>query len=232
MRSVFVENLNLYIPETSTNIILKVKEYHHLVNVIRLKVNEKILLFDKEQNIFSVQVLKIDKKEIEFEISEKKKAEKRALNFSLALGKLKKDALDLSIKQLVEIGCQSIIIFESSFSQSYKLKSERIDKLIISAMEQSNNFVFPTIVEKNLSELLKTDENIIYFTSIAKKHQKIDTLPSDCLLIIGPEGGLSEREEKAISERCQNMIHLPTPILRAQTAVSFCLGYYVGIISK
>jgi 16S rRNA (uracil1498-N3)-methyltransferase len=232
MRSVFVENLDIYIPDNSENIFLKAKEYHHLINVIRLKTNEKILLFDKEKNIFNVQVVQIDKKGIELKTLKKKKALERTLNLSVALGKLKKDALDLSIKQLVEIGCQEIIIFQSSFSQSYKLKPERVDKIIISAMEQSNNFIFPTIIEKDLAEVLKTDKNIIYFTSVSTDHQKIDTFASDSLIIIGPEGGLSEREEQSISERCKSMIHLPTPILRAQTAVSFCLGYYVGIISK
>jgi 16S rRNA (uracil1498-N3)-methyltransferase len=227
MRSVFVENLTIYKDEVLS---LKVKEYHHLINVIRIKINEKVVLFDRLSNIYLVETVQISKKSIEFEIVEKKKAAPRDLKLSIALGKLKKDALDISIKQLVEIGCQEITIFKSSFSQSYDLKKERLEKLVISAMEQSNNYLFPTIQERSLEEVLKTNKNIIYFSAVESKYQKIDTFPKESILIIGPEGGLSEREENLILNNCKNIIHLPTPILRAQTAVSFCMGYYLGKI--
>jgi 16S rRNA (uracil1498-N3)-methyltransferase len=229
MRSVFVENLEF---EKDEFITLKVKEYHHLINVIRIKKNEEVLFFDKKSNVFHVLTADKSKKEVVFKVLGRKSAEPGSMRLSLAVGKLKKDALDLSIKQLVEIGCHEIIIFQSSFSQCYELKSERVHKVIISAMEQSNNFIFPEIIELPLEELLKTKKNLIYFTSRPVEerldHQKIDAFKDNSLLIIGPEGGLSEREESLILEKTKNVFHLPTPILRAQTAVSFCMGYFLG----
>lgn len=233
MRSVFVENLDL----SASKIVLKSKDYHHLINVIRLKKNEKVLLFDKCENVLNAQVVLITKKDIELVILEKSKYQKRSQHsFSVALGKLKKDALDLSIKQLVEIGCENIIIYQSSFSQSYPLKWDRVEKLIISAMEQSNNFVFPKVTELNFDKLVekisKNSDQVVYFSSleteVSERDQKIDTFPISPLLIIGPEGGLSDLEEKKILDKTSFVLNLPTPILRAQTAVSFCSGFWLG----
>ena len=48
MRSLYLENLEDYDDE----IILKSKEFHHLVNVIRIKVGENVNFFDENENVY------------------------------------------------------------------------------------------------------------------------------------------------------------------------------------
>jgi RsmE family RNA methyltransferase len=75
--------------------------------------------------------------------------------------------------------------------------------------------------------MLETNKNKIYFSSITSNHQKIDAFVENTLIIIGPEGGMSESEEKVLIESSK-VINLPTFILRASTAVSFCTGFISG----
>ena len=228
MRSVFVEN-----PIQENNCIsLKTKDYHHLVNVIRLKTGERVNLFNREQTVFTTEVATISKKEIVFSIIESFQAKSSLIGITVAFGKLKKEAFDLSVKQLVEIGIKEILIFESEYSQNYSLKMERLDKIIISAMEQSNNYIFPQIRECKFIDMLKSNKNIIYFSSNPKNHQKFDTFYPDSLVIIGPEGGLSLKEESELINGGANTHHLPTKIMRAQTAVSFCSGFVLGLLER
>jgi 16S rRNA (uracil1498-N3)-methyltransferase len=223
MRACYLENL----ADFNESIIISTKSMHHLVNVIRIKEGDEIKFFDKNKNIAHVKSSSITKKEMVFEIIEKNKADSSEVLLEVAVGKLKKDAMDLAIKQLVEIGISKITIFESTFSQAYPVKLDRLEKIIISAMEQSNNFNFPEVRLVKFTELLKSDKNKIYFSSVASNHQKIDTLIEDSLVIIGPEGGMSESEEEILTKSA-TVVSLPTFILRASTAVSFCTGYITG----
>ncbi len=224
MRSLYLENLEDYDDE----IILKSKEFHHLVNVIRIKVGENVNFFDENENVYLVELINLTKKELTFKILEKEKAKTSGVRFSVAVGKLKKEALDLSIKQLVEIGVGTLYIYESEYSQTYNLKDDRVKKIIISSMEQSNNYIFPKVQETKLDEILTLEKSLVYFSSTLKNHQKIDTTDEDLLIIIGPEGGLSEKEENLILSKTPNVFNLPTNILRASTAVSLCSGFVLG----
>ncbi len=220
MRACYLENLSEY----GSTIELSTKAMHHLVNVVRLKVGDELKFFDRDQNISLVSTEEITKKNMIFRVLEKSKAQECKIKLSFAIGKLKKDAMDLAIKQLVEIGASKIIIFESTFSQAYPIKIERLEKIIISAMEQSNNFNFPEINFMKLDDLLKSEKNKIYFSSVTSEDQKIDAFNENSIFIIGPEGGMSENEEKILIES-SDVINLPTFILRASTAVSYCAGY-------
>ena len=224
MRSIFLETLSDY----DDKFVLKTKDMHHLVNVVRVKLGEKLRAFDRYKNIFEIIVTSLTKKEISFDILNKTKAQKSPIPLLVAFGKIKKESLDLSLKQLVEIGVEHIYIFNSHYSQKYKLKPERLDKIVISAMEQSNNYLFPEIHEVSIDELKDINKKIIYFSSKDRKHQKIDGSMKNSLIVIGPEGGLSNDEEKILDNQKALSIHLPTNIMRASTAISFCSGYVLA----
>ena len=51
---------------------------------------------------------------------------------------VKKDALELIVRQSVEIGITDLKIVKSSRSQNYKINESRLEQIITSAMEQSN----------------------------------------------------------------------------------------------
>ena len=63
----------------------------------------------------------------------------------------------------------------------------------------------------------------MYTRSIKKSEIRKEMIP-----LIGPEGGFSNDEIELLNELVENHLHLPTPILRASTAVSTCMGYVLS----
>ena len=74
---------------------------------------------------------------------------------------------------------------------------------------------------------------MIYFSSVENRDELSKDKNKKSLIIIGPEGGLSNEEESSLAkvENCKT-ISLPTNIMRAPTAASYCLGYCAGILNK
>ena len=227
MRAVYFEDLNIL----DDNSYIEGKKAHHLLNVIRLKKQERILLLDGKGVAVEVEVSEISKKRIDLNIIKKIIHERKLLNISLAFCKTKKEAFELSLKQLIEIGVPKIYIVASEFSQKYEIKEDRLKSILVSALEQSNSYHLPEIEYLTLEELMHIDgSDLIYFSSVgSSKGEVIVDNSKKYILLLGPEGGLSSSEEKEIIELKQSKIlHLPTNILRTSTAVSFCTGYIIA----
>ena len=221
MRAVFVEN---FLNENKL-VELDKKKTHHFVNVLRVKSGDKILVLDGKgaRAITEFHVENKNKATLKYELVEL--VEENSIHFDIAIGKLKKEALDLSLKMATELGCRKIYITNTDYSQSYPFNHERAMKLLISSLEQSNNCYLPSLEEVNLEDL---DLNIYELTpSKIFKTIALDKI----LLIIGPEGGLSEREEDLLSTNDNSIpIKIDSPIMRAPTAMACAMGYVKGSI--
>lgn len=203
------------------------EKFHHLAKVLRVQVNDEVLFLDGLGRRRKSVIKEIQKKKIICDFIEEIKFEPKLDLYKVAIGKTKREALELSLKQLVEIGVSDIYIVESEFSQRYPLKIERLNKLIESALEQSNGSYLPTISEIRFDELKNIEyKSLVYFSSISTQETKIELSDKSNLIVIGPEGGFSRTEELEISKFSNaHILNLKTNIMRAPTAVSFCLGY-------
>jgi 16S rRNA (uracil1498-N3)-methyltransferase len=226
MRAIVIRDFH---SKTNT-FLLDGKKAQHLIHVARVKLEEEIKILDGTGYSYLAKVLNIKKKVIELEVLEKNESKPTKLNITVSLGLTKKESFELSIKQLVEIGIQNINILSTDYSQRYEIKEERIESIIESAMEQSNEANYPIIKFQNFDEYLENEKNeIIYFSSIGTKNKDlIVDKNKKYSLLFGPEGGLSRKEESKIIDIGSTVIHLPTNIMRTSTAVNFCSGYILG----
>jgi 16S rRNA (uracil1498-N3)-methyltransferase len=225
MRSIYAPTI---LSENDEFTVATKLDYHHLAKVVRIKNGEQVLFLNGLGITVRCEVVEVDKNAIYFkkiETSEKQ----RQNNLSLAICKTKKDALDEIIKSAVELGINSVYLLESEFSQRFPINKERMDKLIISAMEQSNNpffldvtldIPFTTFVENN-------NESMIYFAA-GSLNKGTGPVHDKSILLIGPEGGLSNGEEMLLSEYNVPFCHLDTWILRSKTAIACATGYLIG----
>lgn len=230
MRAIYQEDLT----EQDQTCVVVGESLHHLLNVLRIKVNDEVLFLDGKGSSRKSIIKDIQKKKIKCEFLEDINFSKRENFFEVALGKTKRDALELSLKQAVEIGVKKIYIFESLYSQRYELKENRLKKLLIASIEQSNASYLPEIVSINFEDLfMLKNKKILYFSSIENKDELAVDKNKINLVVIGPEGGLSKDEELRLNklQNCKT-INLPTNIMRAPTATSYCLGYCAGILNK
>ena len=226
MRALVVESANL---EKEADLLIEGDQFHHLKNVVRVKESQEVLLIDGKGRgrIYIINEMKKDSLLLGPTADFKESRSKIEIDF--LIGKLKRDAMDLAIKQACELGARRILIADTEYSQSYPLKEERVERLVISAMEQSNNLIKPEVLEIDLKDLNHGDyQNIILF-SLKKNRQGFEveeTLKNNTLILIGPEGGFSSSEEEMIQAYPNTKIKsLSTPILRAITAVPCAMGY-------
>ena len=222
----------VYWPSISENdyeITIDGDQARHLIKVVRIKLNENILLNNGDGLGIIGKVIKLEKKSVAIEVINIKKELKSER--SIALCVVKKEALELSIRQATELGLNKIFLLNSQYSQENSLKADRLEKIIVSAMEQSNNLFYPEIITSELSTFVSNkSEDVLLFTAQPstldrkKVHEKM-------IPLIGPEGGFSDDELNLLKSTVSNHIHLPTPILRASTAVPTCIGYLLGATS-
>ena len=215
--------------------LLKDESLHHLVNVIRIEAGEDLLLLNGQGLQILTRVDAISKREMRLAFKQELSAD-RKFTFDLALGMPKRDALELCLKQATELGFRKIYLIRSAYSQMRAPEMDRMEKLMVSALEQSNAAYLPEIEEvkwENIpwphyhSALLLDSQTSIAPVSLAPA----PTAPH--LLIVGPEGGFSPEELKFLHSQNQvKVVNLPTPILRTPTALAAGAGIVLESLLK
>jgi len=202
---------------------------HHLT-VARVRENEKVLLLNgKGQRLLGI-IQAFTKKSIDIKIIDSENVELYH-NLSLAIAMPKKDAFEDILKMAVELGINEIYPLTSAYSQYEYEPSERIQRILESALVQSNNAFFPVLHSQQLlsSFLAGHTGTIAFFNS--KKSEILSSRDQGAkkTILIGPEGGFSAEEVGSINNYPKILeIHLPTPILRAPTAVASSIGYLLS----
>lgn len=221
MRAAWVPDLS---PQDSYTLTGDV--FHHLVNVTRLSQDDELLLLNGKGLSIRTQVDKIMKRELHLrhlETNQKQRIEK----LDIALGVPKKEALELCLKQATEIGVNRVFLIKGDYSQIKIPEFERLQKLLVSALEQSNSTFLPEIIETNWQELpWHNYQNKILLDSQTRElsdQPKANAAP--ILLLIGPEGGFSSQELTYLHQiQGLEVLKLPTPILRTPTALAVGAG--------
>lgn len=204
---------------------------HHL-NVVRVREGDELLLLNGKGSRVIAKIQSIDKKSVGINILEEK-TEQRKTHITLAVANPKKDAFEDILKMAVELGVDAIQPLSSQFSQYDYVESERTSRLLESGLIQSNNPYLPQIAKQvTLKSYLQNISTPLYFFNsrpdITANNQK--AVPDNFHLLIGPEGGFSPEEAELINGYSGTVqVHLPTPILRAPTAVSASIGYLLAL---
>lgn len=203
---------------------------HHLARVLRAKVGEKVVLFNGQGDEYSAVIQDIHKKTVCVEVLKKIQRDvESALDLSLAQGISRGEKMDYTIQKAVELGVKRIIpLFTERCN--VKLDSERGEKrlqhwqsIIISACEQSGRNCIPDIhMPGTLESWLPTvtADHRLVLSPYAKSRLKDQPIQSSArvVLLIGPEGGLSDKEI-ALAEQFDFLpLNLGQRVLRTETA--------------
>lgn len=228
MRAIFLDNVN----NNDEVIIISGASFHHLVNSVRIKIKENVLVLDGKGLQVHTSVAEISKRELQLLVIKSEIKEKKEF-CSLAIGVTDRIAMEEIIRLGTEIGFDSIQPIITDYSKNKMIKKERINKIIVSAMIQSNNpFLINILDPIHINEFLDNIDprKVICFSSqkLSEEHgekQLMGIIKNKPTILIGPEGGFSKDEESEISRRNIMKAHFKGNILRAQTAVSFSAGF-------
>ena len=207
---------------------------HHATHVLRLKTEDKIILFHNDPYDYSAVITQINKKTVEVYIDSKFENQKNpTIHLRLFQSLSSSEKMDWIIQKSVELGVSSIIPMYSKRS-NIKLQGSRAEKklshwqqVIISACEQSGRSSLPKIsLPKKIEECLslKNEKNGNHLKLILSPKEK-NTLQSlnnpsvkNIDIMIGPEGGFTEGELNQTIKSNFVPIGLGPRILRTETA--------------
>ncbi|MDC3053313.1 16S rRNA (uracil(1498)-N(3))-methyltransferase [Candidatus Pelagibacter sp.] len=220
IRIFFSESLSLNLTSS-----LAKPQSHYLTKVMRVKIGENFSLFNKTGE-WLAKINKIHDGNVEFSIQEQLRKKENPQDIWLAFSPIKSNYSNFMIQKATELGITKFfpIIFDRSIVR--KINSERLEKIIIEATEQSNR-LNPPYLEKtqNLKTFLEKNQSTIdlIFTDLNSKNKKIEIdkkSKKPLCIIIGPEGDFSEKEREAILNfRDVKSIKINENILRSETAV-------------
>ncbi|MFT6733302.1 MAG: 16S rRNA (uracil1498-N3)-methyltransferase [Polaribacter sp.] len=210
----------------NTSIELPIEAAHHCAQVLRYKIGDHLTIFNGDGFDYEATINRITKKQCLVDISKQSFVDNESkfkihLFQSIARG----DKMDFIIKKAIELGVNKITpIFTERCN--VKLDGKRLDKklshwnkTVISACEQSGRAIIPKI--NNPEQLIETlfDSKVTVYlepTAIIK----ISEQPySEVInIVIGPEGGFSEKDIKQLKNKGVNGVKMGPRVLRTETA--------------
>lgn len=201
---------------------------HQLVKVLRVKIWEKIIFFDWEDMYdYIYEIKQINKKDIVLEQvwRENKDSEiKFELNLYQAIPN-KMEKIEYIIQKWVEVWIKNFVFYRSSRSQKLVIsdsKIDRLNKIIVEAVEQSNRNYVPELVilEKFDFSVLKNDQNIIFHT-VSEDSKSLNNIEfeynKNINLFVWPEWWFSDEDLKDFKRVFWQKVHLGNRILRTET---------------
>ncbi len=206
-------------------------EARHAASVMRLTQGQTVELFDGRGTLAKAQIEKISSKEVTCRIESLQTAEKPARpRIIIAASVPKADRFDLLIAKCTELGADRItpVIFERSVKQPKNPKAaDRWRNITISAAKQCKRLFLPVIdkplpLTKAISKLtVDYPASRILVGSLAdnaKSLLKIKFDSRDVIAFIGPEGGLTDRENELLTGAGAKFVRITNTVLRVETA--------------
>ncbi len=205
------------------NLVISEEEMiHQIWDVLKLRPGEEIVLCDgqgmeargvigeRTERGVIVSVGAITKNEAE-----------PAHAVALYCAVLKKENFELVCQKATEAGVTEIIPLVTERTVKQGLRSDRLEKIICEAAEQSGRGVVPRLAEPMTLEAALADAKRfteICFFDPSGKEMVIKGIQSDIALFIGPEGGWSPREIEVAREANIDIVSFGPRILRGETA--------------
>ncbi len=216
--------------------------YQHIVKSLRSKIGEELLLIDENEIEYKTVINEITKNTIITEILDSKKSE-RKLKFELYLAQspLRSDAQITIMEKATELGVAGVYpIYTDNCALKKNVIEQKIEKwqnAMYAASKQCERANIPTCFPlSTLDEAVncqKFDKIIALCERNTEKSLKqyLRETPINkgekVLLIIGPEGGFSEKEFNYFKINSIPMLTLGDLILKAETAVIVTIGNIV-----
>ena len=214
------------------------ENYRHIARALRARIGENLLLIDENQIQYETIIKEINSSEIVCEIKNSYPS-KRDLEFDLYLAQspLRSDAQLTIMEKATELGARGvypIITDNCALNKSVlEKKHEKWQKVMNEASKQCERAKVPTCFEPTtLEKVLEKDFNKVLVlaersTEISfKEYLRKNPIKKDekVLVIIGPEGGFSQKEFDYFRSKSLPLISLGDLILKAETAVIVTLG--------
>ncbi len=213
-----------------SSIALPAQAGEHVARVLRLGAGDPLVLFNGDGHDYAATITGAGKRQVGVTIGERTVvASESPLPLVLAQAVVRGEKMDLIVQKATELGVSAIVPLLTERSE-VKLDADRAARrlahwqaVIASACEQSGRAVLPSIVAPQplAAWLDRLDAGALRLALLPDgscRPRELAPTPAGALLVVGPEGGLGERDVAALLAHGFQGLQLGPRILRTETA--------------
>jgi 16S rRNA (uracil1498-N3)-methyltransferase len=203
----------------------------HVARVLRLGEGDPLVLFNGDGHDYAATIVHAGRREVRVRVGGRQAiANESPLRLTLAQGVARGEKMDLIVQKATELGVACIVPLLTERSE-VRLDPARAEKRLAhwravaaSACEQSGRARLPAILPTQPLEAWLTglpQDDALRLALLPAGSQSLRPLafgPSGGLLVVGPEGGLGERDVTALHTAGFAGLRLGPRILRTETA--------------
>ncbi len=202
------------------------EQAHYLFGVMRLSIGGQVALFNGQDGEWRAEVVEAGKRGGVLSCVEQTKLLQLPPDLWLLFAPIKKARTDFIVEKAAEMGAARIIPVQTEFTNSERIRQDRLQAHAVEAAEQCGGTYVPEV-----TDLVRLDRALdawpenrqLMFCDEATVGSALRLAESEkgkpWAILIGPEGGFSERERKRLAELpFAHVVSLGPRILRADTA--------------
>jgi 16S rRNA (uracil1498-N3)-methyltransferase len=227
--------------QAGARIALDRGQANYLLNVLRLKAGETVLIFNGRDGEWRAEVMVEGRKAADLVCVERVREQGAAPDIIYAFAPLKHARLDYMVQKAVEMGAGVLQPVLTRRTQASRVNLERMRSNAVEAAEQCGILSIPEVrEEENLERFLKgleKDRLVVFCDENAPVSNPVEALAklgnnqAGLVVIVGPEGGFADQERALVAahERCV-CVSLGPRILRADTAAVAALAIVQAVL--
>jgi len=200
------------------------QEAIHCLKVLRKQVGDIINITDGNGSFYKVTLTKVSKRIAGFKILETTKDAIRKPKLHLYFSPTKQGVRnEWLLEKCTELGIDSFTPIICENSERRKINIERLNKILISAIKQSQRAWLPTVnnmiaFTKIVGKLTNVEKYLASYSSEQKNLEEVLLKDTDTAIFIGPEGDFSEKEKNLAQINNFSTVNLGNYRLRTETA--------------
>ena len=209
------------------SIPLEKEQAHYLFGVMRQRLGGAVALFNGRDGEWQAEITEAGKRGGTLTCVTQSKPLQMPPDLWLLFAPIKKARTDFIVEKAAEMGAARILPVGTEYTNSERIRQDRLQAHAVEAAEQCGGTYVPQVDElQKLSRLLDhwPTERQLMFCDEAEVGNALQLAAQDhkdapWAIVIGPEGGFSEKERKRLHAMEQaHVVSLGPRILRADTA--------------
>ncbi|WP_170445431.1 16S rRNA (uracil(1498)-N(3))-methyltransferase [Ruegeria arenilitoris] len=202
------------------------EQAHYLFGVMRLAVGGQVALFNGRDGEWLAEVAEWGKRGGVLSCLEQTRPLQLPPDLWLLFAPIKKARTDFIVEKAAEMGAAKIIPVQTAFTNSERIRQDRLQAHAVEAAEQCGGTFVPEVCDlQRLDKLLDNwpDDRQLMFCDEAEAGSALRLAAQDkglpWAILIGPEGGFSDTERQRLKDLpFTHVVSLGPRILRADTA--------------
>ena len=214
-----------YLENPENEIILSSEESKHTTKVLRKKYGDVLEFTDGKGNFYKAEITVADSRKCRLKIvSSEQKGKQHNYHLHIAIAPTKNmDRFEWFLEKATEIGIDEITPIICSRSERKVIKTQRCNRILLSAMKQSLKFHLPKLNEAiSFQEFTNQNFEGRKYIAHCEKSDKLELRKENAaertLILIGPEGDFSTTEIEMALQNQFKAVSLGTSRLRTETA--------------